>query len=661
MCGLAGIICSDNISNIKEKVFKMSSSLFHRGPDDGGVWADGNFGLGHRRLSIIDPSTAGAQPMKSHCNRFVLAYNGEIYNHLELRKSLENEFEGNKWRGNSDTETLLEAIAHWGIDKTLQRSYGMFALALWDQKNKSLILARDRIGEKPLYWGWAGKDFVFGSELKALRNHPDFYNQISLEALSQFFRFNYIPSPRSIYLNIYKLEPGTILNVYNHHPLTPPKKPIRPGQHYGNLSIRRYWDLNSEIEKGARNFISDEIEAVSALDMTLSKAVRKQMISDVPLGAFLSGGVDSSAIVALMQNQSTRPIKTFTIGFKEKSYDESSHALNVAKYLGTDHTNLNVTYKDVLEVISDIPFSYDEPFADSSQIPTYLICKLARQEVTVALSGDGADEIFGGYNRYIYGPKIYKYLSKLPNPLKKLFVFLSKNTSLTIWDKLEIIYNKIRTGSSGIANLGHKTHGLAEILNLSNNNIDEFHLNIASNWIEPEKLFKDFIVEPNSQFYDPMPDCGTENHASRMMFQDMRTYLPDDILCKVDRSAMNFSLETRAPFLDPDVIRLSMQLPTRMKIRNGLSKWALRQVLYKHVPQELIERPKVGFSVPIGLWLRGPLREWAEDKLSQERINKDGLFNYDIIKKIWSEHLSGRRDWTNRIWSFLVFQTWYES
>lgn len=656
MCGLTGILCASQNNDIIKVVTKMTSLLVHRGPDDEGVWSDGNIGLGHRRLSVLDLSVSGAQPMHSDCERYVMVYNGEIYNHLDIRKKLSSESYKIKWKGHSDTETILAAIKHWGLDKTLSISNGMFALALWDKKEKCLSLARDRIGEKPLYWGWAGKDIIFGSELKALRAHPNCPRDICRKALIQYLRFMYVPAPRSIHTGIYKLEPGTILSIKGFPPLKQPDKPISPGENYYNLSIRRYWNLNVEFEIGASNLIEDENEAISTTEKVLTKAVKCQMISDVPLGAFLSGGVDSSTIVALMQAQSSRPIKTFTIGFEDANFDESSHASKVAKHLGTDHNKMIITDTEALKMIPDLPWLYDEPFADYSQIPTHLICKAARKHVTVALSGDGGDEMFGGYNRYILGPKLWKNLSYL-NPLMRNFVGrLAQAIPEHSWNKLEKLYNKIRTGDKGISYLGNKIHRFGERMHLINN-LEDLHRNMSSAWIEPEKIINDFQTEPTS-IINKFSIHALNDPVMGMIIKDMQSYLPDDILCKVDRAAMGISLETRCPFLDKDVIDLVTRLPAKMKIRENRGKWVLRQVLYKYVPSEIIDRPKKGFTPPIGVWLRGPLRDWAEDLLSIKRLEDDGLFKSKIIREIWTEHLSGRRDWSLPLWTILIFQDW---
>jgi asparagine synthase (glutamine-hydrolysing) len=657
MCGLTGILSSSSSNEISKNIIKMTSPIKHRGPDDNGIWTEENIGFGHRRLSVLDLSVSGAQPMHSKCGRYVIVYNGEIYNHLEIRKNLEIENASINWIGHSDTETLLTAIQHWGLDKSLKNSNGMFALALWDKKTKSLSLARDRIGEKPLYWGWAGKDFVFGSELKALRVHPNFSRDICRKALVQFLRFTYVPAPRSIYKNIYKIEPGTILTINNFQSIKKPKDPIRPGEIYENIYIRRFWDLNNEVENGASNQIDDEKEAVNSIEKVLSKAVSRQMISDVPIGAFLSGGVDSSTIVALMQTQSSRRIQTFTVGFDEASYDESNHAATVAKYLGTDHNKIVVTNIDALKVIPDLPWLYDEPFADSSQIATHLICRSARKHVTVALSGDGGDEIFGGYNRYIHGPALWKYISffnpQIRNNISKLVQKIPQNSI----DKFGKLYNHFRTGDNKISNMGNKIHRLADRICLIDS-LEGLHRNMVSAWIKPEELLKEDVKEPKSLIDDLLPRFAIKDPVLGMMIRDLRSYLPDDIFCKVDRAAMGVSLETRSPFLDKDLISLAMRLPTEMKIRDGRSKWGLRQVLYKHIPKKIIERPKEGFAVPVALWLRGPLREWAESLLSIKKLEQDGFFKSKIINRIWIEHLSGQKDWSTPLWTILMFQAW---
>ena len=660
MCGIAGLLTagSGDADGTSAILQNMTRSLAHRGPDAEGYWMEGEVALGHRRLSILDLSDAGAQPMRSESGRHVIVFNGEIYNHLDMRRDLAADGAAPDWRGHSDTETLLAGITHWGLDETLQRAKGMFALALWDRSEKRLSLARDRMGEKPLYWGWAGQALVFGSELKALRTHPNCPRDVCRVALAQYLRFMYVPAPRSIHPGLYKLEPGTILTVDGAPPSTPPEEPIRPGGHHGSISIRRYWDLNVEIEAGAQNQIEDEGDAVAALGEVLGKAVQRQMISDVPLGAFLSGGVDSSAIVALMQAQSERPVQTFTIGFDEAAFDESPYAAAVASHLGTAHTKLRVTDADARDVIPHLPDLYDEPFADSSQIPTHLVCRAARQHVTVALSGDGGDELFGGYNRYFWGPKIWDRFALLPHPLRQGLGKIIRSVPLSVWDAAGSNYNRLRSGSTGISRLGDKAHRLGDRLRTVKTT-DDLYRSLVSEWSLEAGIMLGISEDPTSQLDDPLPENGVDDPAMQMMVQDMRSYLPDDILCKVDRAAMGVSLETRTPFLDPDVIALAARLPMALKIHEGQGKWALRQVLYQHVPREMIERPKAGFAIPIGIWLRGPLRDWAEELLSHERLDKDGFFDPEIIRQTWVEHLSGRRDWTTRLWAILMFQAWH--
>lgn len=660
MCGLTGFIEADlrDPDDLRARIQPMTDSLRLRGPDGEGIWLGEGVALGHRRLSILDLSPAGAQPMLSDCARFVIAFNGEIYNHLDLRRDLEAAGAAPAWRGHSDTETLLAAVRHWGLDETLRRSAGMFVIALWDRKERRLALVRDRMGEKPLYWGWAGPTLVFGSELKALRQHPNFPRGLCREATAQYLRFGYVPAPRSIHPGIYKLEPGTILEIVGKPPSVRPDKPLRPGEKLGNLTIRRYWSLNETVDAGALAPFTDETEALSVLDTALNAAVARQMISDVPLGAFLSGGIDSSLIVAIMQKQSARPVQTFTVGFEDARFDESPHAAAVARHLGTDHTALVVTDAETRLVIPHLPDFYDEPFADSSQIPTHLICRAARKKVTVALSGDGGDELFGGYNRYFWGPEVWKRLQPIPKPVRHVLGAAIVAMPVAGWDRLGLLHQWLRPGSSGISGLGDKTHKLAVGFR-DVTNIDDLYRSLITVWANPEALVRG-AIEPPSLLDDPLPAELDNDPAARMMVQDMRSYLPDDILCKVDRAAMGISLETRVPFLDPDVIALSTRLPMHMKIRGTTGKWALRQIVDRHVPGELLERPKTGFGIPVGDWLRGPLRDWAEDLLTPEKLGADELLAPAPIRKAWSEHISGRRDWTQRLWTILMLQAWRE-
>jgi asparagine synthase (glutamine-hydrolysing) len=652
MCGLTGILAGEGgpASALSGTAAAMTAALIHRGPDAEGVWGEDSIALGHRRLSILDLSPAGAQPMHSACGRFVTVYNGEIYNHLDLRRDLAEAGAAPEWRGHSDTETLLAGIAHWGLDETLRRAAGMFALALWDRRERRLSLARDRIGEKPLYWGWAGRALVFGSELKALRRHPDFPRDICHEALAQYLRFAYVPAPRSIHPGVYKLEPGCILTVDGSPPPAPPRAPLRPGAQHGTLSLRRYWSLDETITQGAANPYASEAEALAEVEAALSRAVARQMIADVPLGAFLSGGIDSSLIVALMQAQSGQAVRSFTIGFENASFNEAPYAAAVARHLGTDHTELTVTEAETREVIPQLPQMYDEPFADSSQIPTHLVCRAARAEVIVALSGDAGDELFGGYNRYFWGPRIWARLAWMPHPLRRALGAAITALPVAGWDSLGAL------AGGRIRHPGDKAHRLATRLSAVRD-IDDLYRSLVTEWAGVP-LVRGVEGFGTTLLDDPLPAGLPDDGAARMMVQDLRTYLPDDILTKVDRAAMATSLETRVPFLDPGVIAASARVPLGMKIRDGQGKWALRQILYRHVPRELIERPKAGFAIPVGDWLRGPLRSWAEDLLSPEALARDGLIDPAPVRAAWREHLDDRRDWTHRLWIVLMLQAW---
>lgn len=668
MCGLTGFLYSGSSSGVDlgEQALRMAERIQHRGPDDAGVWHDDAVGvaLAHRRLSIVDLSPAGHQPMLSPTGRYVLVYNGEIYNHEEIRQELATLGNvGSAWRGHSDTETLLAAIEQWGIDQTLQRCVGMFAMALWDKKELTLTLTRDRFGEKPLYYGWAQGAFVFGSELKALRAFPGFAAQICRSALTQYLRFMAVPAPRSIYQGVYKLEPGCMLTVQGRPPTQAPAEPLRPGQSWGNLTIRRWWALADVVTKAAQNPFTNDADAVSQLETCLSEAVRMQSLADVPLGAFLSGGVDSSVIVALMQQQARQPVQTFTIGFEEAGFDEAPYAHAVAKHLGTDHHEMRVTSQQAREVIHALPHMYDEPFADSSQIPTHLVCRAARQHVTVALSGDAGDELFGGYNRYFWGPRIWQRIAWMPSAVRQRLGAWVSAVPIASWDRWGKPLNSL-AGAGGVVRLGEKLHKLAYRLH-SVHNMDELYLKLVSEWQDPAALVRGAaggaVGEPASLLNDPWPAQGCNQDALRMMYRDSMTYLPDDILCKVDRAAMATSLETRAPFLDHRVAELAWRMPLDMKIRGNEGKWALRQVLYKHVPRELIERPKAGFSIPIGQWLCGPLRDWAEALLDASRLEAEGYFHAGPIRQRWAEHISGQCDHTHSLWAVLMFQAWLQA
>ncbi|SDT95765.1 asparagine synthase (glutamine-hydrolysing) [Pseudomonas pohangensis] len=673
MCGLSGFLQGRSSSfSLATTIEGMTERLIHRGPDETGVWVDESIGLalGHRRLAVLELSPAGAQPMHSAGGRFVLAFNGEIYNHLALREQLAVEGATPAWLGHSDTETLLACFERWGIQKTLQQTVGMFSIAVWDVQGLILHLARDRFGEKPLYYGWVGQGggraFAFASELKALRAYPGFANPISREALALYMRFTVVPAPHSIYQSIYKLEPGCLLSISaDAAPGDMPafEKPLRPPFDQEGVTLQRWWALGDVVQAGAQSLIRDETEAISTLEQRLAEAVQLQSLADVPLGAFLSGGIDSSIIVALMQQQASRPVKTFTVGFEEAGFDESPHARAVAQHLGTEHSELFVTSAQAQAVIAGLPEMYDEPFADSSQIPTHLVCKAARQQVTVALSGDAGDELFGGYNRYFWGPRIWSRLAWMPAPLRRALGATIAALPVAGWNALGRPLNALLPSGKGIARAGDKAHKLAARLH-GVRDLDDLYLSLVSEWQDPAQVVRGVagarLVEPASLLDDVLPAHGVEPSQLRMMYRDSLTYLPDDILCKVDRAAMAVSLETRVPFLDHRVAELAWQLPLDMKIRGGQGKWALRQVLYKYVPRQLIERPKAGFAIPVGEWLRGPLRDWAESLLDEQRLLTEGYFYPAPIRNRWAEHLSGRRDHTASLWAVLMFQAWLE-
>jgi|WetSurMetagenome_2_1015567.scaffolds.fasta_scaffold00563_13 asparagine synthase (glutamine-hydrolysing) len=661
MCGLTGFISDRPVAG-RQTLTAMADVIRHRGPDDRGYWFDANNGVGlaHRRLSILDLSPAGHQPMTSESGRYVIVFNGEIYNHLEIRNELENSGDRICWRGHSDTETLLAGFETFGIEKTLQRSVGMFAMAVWDRDERSLILARDRIGEKPLYYGWNRGSFLFASELKAMRAYPGFAADISRDALALFLRHNYIPTPYSIYNGIFKLWPGAILTIQGRATASCPwdSPPFEAYQADG-ISLSRYWSLKDVAEKGKTNpFNGTDREAIDELERILSDAVRAQQISDVPLGAFLSGGVDSSTIVALMQNQSERPVRTFTIGFHEDGYNEAEYAGAVARHLGTEHTELYVTPQDALDVIPRLPTLYDEPFSDSSQIPTFLISQLTRKHVTVSLSGDAGDELFGGYKRYFLARSIWRIVKHLPYDGRKTLAAGIRFPSQNAWDVTGKLIGNFLPNELRSRPIGDLANKFAEILSVRQP--DEMYRGLVSHWKSPA----DIVInarEPSTLLTDQSYWDQYPEFEQRMMHIDTLSYLPDDILVKVDRAAMGVSLETRVPFLDHRVVEFAWRLPLSMKIRNSQGKWILRQVLYKYVPRELIERPKIGFGAPIDSWLRGPLREWAESLLDAKRLREEAYFHPEPIRKKWMEHLSGKRNWQYYLWDVLMFQAWLQN
>lgn len=642
MCGIVGFFQLDSEGQLKSQVRFMTDALEHRGPDDSGQWVDvhGGIALGHRRLSVLDLSPAGHQPMLSHGGRYVIVFNGEIYNHLDLRAALGER----PWRGHSDTETFLAACEAWGIEKALTQSVGMFALAVWDRDERLLTLARDRLGEKPLYYGWQGEVFLFASELKAIRRHPAFEGVVDRDVLTLFLRHNYVPAPYSIYKGIHKLLPGTYYQIGLASP---------PG------ALQTYWSARSVAETGQKNpFSGSDEEARELLETVLLRSVRGQMLSDVPLGAFLSGGVDSSTVVALMQSQSMRPVKTFTIGFREEGYDEARHARVVAHHLGTEHTELYVKPEEAQAVIPLLPGLYDEPFADSSQIPTYLVSCLARKYVTVSLSGDGGDELFGGYNRYVWARTIWRRLGWLPISIRAAFAGMLTTLPPAAWDNAfkrlsRFVPDKLRYSSPG-----DKLHKLADILAVRDP--EEMYRGLVSHWKDPEQIVKGGR-EPSTILKDPSQWADLSDLTHRMMYLDSVSYLPDDILTKVDRAAMGVSLETRVPLLDHRVLEFAWTLPLSVKSRKGQGKWLLRQVLYRHVPSELIERPKMGFGIPLDVWLRGPLKNWAAALLNPSRLEREGFFNAAPIRQKWEEHCSGRRNWSYYLWDILMFQAWREA
>jgi asparagine synthase (glutamine-hydrolysing) len=634
MCGIAGIIKLDKeVSH--EELLIMSQKLVHRGPDDSGIWINGNIGFAHRRLSVIDLTLAGHQPMHSFSDRYTIVFNGEIYNHLELRKQLNFV----DWNGKSDTETLLVCIELWGLDKTLNKINGMFSFALWDSEKKITHLTRDRVGEKPLYYGWQGENFLFGSELKSLKAHPKFQANIDRKSLSLYFRFNYIPTPYSIYENIYKLQPGSVLS-------------LRQGEK--KYKIRKYWSIEDRAISSVHNSLSgSEDDLINELEHHITRSIKQKMVSDVPLGAFLSGGIDSSIVVGIMQSLSSQPIKTFTIGFEDEVFDEAKDARLIAKHFGTDHHELYVTAQDVIDVIPLLPSLYDEPFSDASQIPTYLVSKLAKQEVTVSLSGDGGDELFCGYNRYHITKELWDKISKLPLFVRKYVSLFLLSIPIKIWNKFEF-FSLI---SGKYNNLGVKIHKGARVLH--SNSLMELYGNLLSNW----KVSDGLVLgghDVKIQNLSSSNRIANFSNIEKMMLWDFQSYLPDDILVKLDRASMGCSLEGRVPFLDHDLIEFSWRVPVEYKYRDKKGKWILRQVLHKYVPKKLIDRPKSGFTLPLANWLRGDLKVWAESLINTERLNREGILNADIVSKKWKEHQAGDNDWSNQLWSVLMFQSWLE-
>lgn len=639
MCGIVGYISNSKIDH-QTVIQKMMDALSHRGPDDDGYWIDDNYGvvLGHRRLSILDLSQEGYQPMLSACDRYVLVFNGEIYNFIELRKELE--LLGHRFRGHSDTEIMLAAISQWGLENAVTKFNGMFAFALWDKKERLLHLVRDRIGIKPLYYGWNNGVFLFGSELKAIRLHPCFDANIDRNNLALYFQYGYIPAPYSIYENIFKLLPGAILTI------NPLEKNI--------LSEPvLYWSAKKIVQQSCLNI--SEQDAVQQLTGILSDAVKLRMVADVPLGTFLSGGIDSSLVTALMQAHSHRSVKTFSIGFAEDQYNEAHYAKAIAEHLKTDHTELYVSSEDAMNVIPKLPFLYDEPFADSSQIPTFLVSQLARQKVVVSLSGDGGDELFAGYNRYFWGKNIWNKIKFCPKFICKPAAAILHSISPEHWDKFFKMCANVLPKNLNVCLPGDKLHKLANIL--SSKNTDILYQQLISIWYNSCNLVNASFIGAENNLYQKISNL---DFTKQMMYWDLVRYLPDDILTKVDRASMGVGLEARVPLLDHRVVEFAWSLPLSMNIKHGQGKQILRKILYQHVPKSLIERPKMGFGVPIGHWLRGPLKGWAENLINKKRLLQEGYLNADLITHKWKMHLSGKANWQYHLWSVLMFQSWLD-
>jgi len=657
MCGILG--CVGEIDFDLESFSMANNLMSHRGPDDSGVWKNENNEVifGHRRLSILELSSKGSQPMQSRSNRFVISYNGEIYNHLEIREKLEREFSflSNSWKGNSDTETILACLDSYGIKKTLNLLTGMFSFAVWDKFDNKLYLTRDRIGEKPLYLSFLKGRLYFSSELKAIKFLSKEKLKISADSLGLFFKYSYIPFPYSIYENTFKLEPGTFLEI------TPQQIknlsfPIKFKDLKEKEIIKHYWKLEDVLTTSSQNLFKTKEEAIYEIEKGLTKAVKSQLISDVPLGAFLSGGIDSSLITALMQNNSTNKVKTFTIGFEEKEFDESIYAKRIASVLGTDHTEHVISMDEALKIIPDLPNIYDEPFSDSSQIPTILVSAITKKDVTVALSGDGGDEFFGGYNRHFRVPKIHSYFSKIPRKyLKPLGQTIKKLNKIAPSLSNFFVSLILRTPSFQV---GDKIEKLVYRLDQAHSLIDLYR-SFVTEWNETSELVLN-SKEKHSFLNLENKWPSFSSFEEKMMYLDAKTYLPDDIMVKVDRASMSQSLETRAPFLDKNVIELSSRTPLSYKIQGGNGKLILKDILSKYVDPKYFLRPKQGFGVPLSQWLRGPLRETFEDITSQALIRDQGFLNYEMVRKKWKEHLNGTHNWSHALWSILMFQLWLD-
>lgn len=656
MCGIAGFIDAAGRHSADARLElgrRMSDRLAHRGPDDSGVWQDPGCGvvLAHRRLSIIDLSREGHQPMSSTDGRYVIVYNGEIYNFRELAEAARRD--NVMFRGSSDTEVLLAMIERQGVERALEQMTGMFAFAVWDRRERALHLVRDRLGEKPLYYGWVGSSFVFASELKALRPYPGWPGEVDPQGLASLFRYGYVRSPGSIYKGIYKLVPGTSLRVDSDQ-ASGCDFSAHPGSGPGKMRPRRYWSLDNAVGGGEQRLDIDDESAARELDDRLTRVVDRQRLADVPLGALLSGGIDSSLIVALMQKLSDTPVRTFTIGFDETGYNEAGHAKAVANHLGTDHTELYVTPAQAREVIPRLPAIYDEPFADSSQIPTCLVSELARSGVTVALSGDGGDELFGGYTRYGIAGTFWSKIQRYPAPIRRAAAGLLAHAPGALKDQLLRIAERLGDGRVPVSGRRDQFDRLLHLMTVKS--FPCLYDELVAHWKSPRSIMQGDVVQ-GPAFHGAAVE-ELEELYERMMYIDTGTYLPDDILTKVDRAAMAVSLEVRVPLLDHNLVEWIWQLPFEHKVRDGREKHLLRKVLYNYVPRELVDRPKMGFGIPMGEWLRGPLREWAEELLSVPRLQDGGYLRPEPIRAMWAEHQHGTGDWHYYLWDVLMFQAW---
>jgi asparagine synthase (glutamine-hydrolysing) len=654
MCGIAGLLSEGKVD--LGLLSRMTDRIAHRGPDDQGAWIDeqAGVGLGHRRLAIIDLSPLGHQPMPSNDGRWVLCYNGEIYNHAEMRAELDAgtggpASNGIPWRGHSDTETFVECIAAWGLGAALEKAVGMFAFALWDKKERELHLVRDRFGEKPLYWGWAAGSFVFASELKSVRSLDGFANEIDRRAVKLLAARTYIPAPLSIYKGLFKLPPGCILTARADAARHPLSDPPAPGERAGSIRIERYWSYRDVVAAGVANPIEEEEEALYQLELALAGAIAGQSAADVPVGAFLSGGIDSSTVVGLYQKYSTRPVRTFSIGFEEAGFNEAEYAKKVAAHFGAEHNERYVTVKETQEVIPLLSAMYDEPFADSSQIPTHLVSRFAREQVTVALSGDGGDELFGGYNRYFGTARLWGQFKRLPGPVRRGAGRAFGAVPPGVWNGV--------TGGRRPPHFGTKVRKAFRTMARADA-LETVFDSFLDEWAgERSPALNGVGTHPQCAFdLDAGPGAGD---ATRMMYCDATSYLPDDILAKVDRASMAVSLETRVPFLDHRVAAVAARIPERMKIKGGSGKEILKTLLYREAPRALFERPKAGFGVPVGEWIKGPLRGWAEDLLDPTRMKAEGYFDPAIVQARWKQHLDGRGDSTPALWAVLMFQAWH--